>query len=117
MGSIAGGQSQDDSLDVTGRRLSSPEGARQLLDECAIDRTVAKAWVKWFATTDGDELRQSQVTAADISEAIGVDGRELLSQLESLDVVTWSPPASDEESDTWALDRIVLAAAATLFTD
>ena len=71
--------------------------------------------MKWFATTGGDELRQSPVTAADISEAMSVDGRALLSQLESLDVVSRSPSASDTESDTWALDRVVLAAAATLF--
>jgi hypothetical protein len=110
MDSIARGVSQDDSLETLKAELNNAEVARQVLDDCGVDRDVARSWVKWFATTGTNGPGQSLVTADDISEAIDVDGPDLLDQLESLDVVV-------QDGETWALDGVVLAAAATLFVE
>ena len=58
--------------------------------------------------TGPEGIEQLPVSVDDITEAVGVDGSRLLADLEALDVAV-------QDEDGWSLDRVILAAAATLF--
>jgi hypothetical protein len=75
-----------------------------------MDPQIAKAWVKGipFSGTGAAGVEQLPVSVEDISQALGLDGAQLVSQLEALDLAA-------QEDDTWFLDRVVLAAAANLY--
>ncbi|WP_142239436.1 MULTISPECIES: ATP-binding protein [Mycobacteriaceae] len=110
MADISRGLSQDDALDRLETRLRTVEGARQLLIDCGIAKDVCEAWVTWFVTSGPDGVVQLPVCGDDVSEAMDLDGTQLLRSLESLDVVT-------SEGDSWALDAVVLAAAVALHNE
>ena len=102
-------RSPQDSLERLSIRLATPERARQLLADSGIDPQIAKAWVNSVPfSSDGDGIEQLPVSVEDVTEALGVNGAELLGRLEALDV-------ADQDGESWFLDRIILAAAATLY--
>ena len=109
MGDITKARSQEESLELVEARLKTPDGAREILEQSAIDPHIAKAWIDSIPFSSGlDGIEQLPVSVDDITESIGIDGSRLLADLEALDVVV-------QEEDGWSLDRVILAAAATVF--
>ena len=86
-------------------RLATPERAKQMLADAALDPQIAKAWVTTIPVIDGEQVPAS---VEDVTELLGLDGAQLLGRLESLDV-------ADQDGDSWVLDRVILTAALTLY--
>ena len=99
------GRSPQEALDRLAAELATPERAKQMLADAAIDPQIAKAWVNSILVIDGE---QAPASVEDVTEILGLDGAELLGRLESLDV-------ADQEGDNWVLDRVILGAAVTLY--
>lgn len=99
------GRSPQEALDRLTARLAAPERAKQMLADAAIDPQIAKAWVTAIPFIDDEQLPAS---VEDVTELLGLDGAAMLGRLESLD-------AADQDGDNWVLDRVILAAAATLY--
>lgn len=110
MGDFSKARSPQESLQRLATRLAAPDRARKTLADSGIDLTIAKAWVKSvpFSTDSADGIDQLPVSVEDITEALGVNGAELLGRLEALDVAV-------QDGDSWFLDRVILAAAATVY--
>ncbi len=110
MTDYAKGRSPQESLERLAIRLATPERARQTLAESGIDAQVAKAWVQSipFSTDGPDGIDQLPVSVEDITEALGMDGAQLLGSLDALDVAYM-------DGDSWFMDRVILAAAATIY--
>ena len=103
------GQAPQTALDRLSQRLATPARAKAILTDSGIDPEIAQAWVRAILTDTGpDGIEQLPVSVEDITDALGVNGKELLAQLETLDV-------ADQDGEDWSLDRVVLAAAATLY--
>ena len=103
------GQAPQTALDRLSQRLATPARAKAILTDSGIDPEIAQAWVRAILTDTGpDGIEQLPVSVEDITDALGVNGKELLARLETLDV-------ADQDGEDWSLDRVVLAAAATLY--
>lgn len=104
------GNAPQEALERLAHRLAKPERARQFLSETAIDPKMAQAWVQSipFSADDSGAVEQLPVTVDDITEALGVEGIRLMGRLEALDL-------ADCDGEFWFMDRVVLAAAATLY--
>ena len=103
------GQAPQTALDRLSQRLATPARAKAILTDSGIDPEIAQAWVRAILTDTGpDGIEQVPVSVEDITDALGVNGKELLARLETLDV-------ADQDGEDWSLDRVVLAAAATLY--
>jgi hypothetical protein len=99
------GCSPQEALELLAGRLATPERAKQMLADAAIDPQIAKAWVTSIPFIDDEQVPAS---VEDVTELLGLDGAQTLGCLESLDV-------ADQDGDNWVLDRVILAAAATLY--
>ncbi len=110
MSDFGKGQAPQTALERLSGRLATPARAKEILADSGIDPEIAKAWVRSIPfTTDGpDGVEQLPVSVEDITEALGVNGKELLARLQALDV-------ADQDGEDWSLDRVVLAAAATVY--
>ncbi len=105
MSDYAKNHSPQDSLEQLSARLATPERAKQMLADAALDPQIAKAWVTTIPVIDGEQVPAS---VEDVTELLGLDGAQLLGRLESLDV-------ADQDGDSWVLDRVILTAALTLY--
>ena len=99
-----------DCLERLTASLATSDRAKEILADTGMDPQIAKAWVKGipFSGTGAAGVEQLPVSVEDISQALGLDGSQLVSQLEALDL-------AEQEDDNWFLDRVVLAAAADLY--
>ena len=106
MMSYARGKSADEALEALTARLAQKDQADSFLKSCAVDHGVASTWAEWLVRpSEVDELYEAEpATAADLSVALGRDVYSVLSDLETLDVVT-------QRDGCWTLDRVVAAAA------
>jgi hypothetical protein len=110
MSDFSNARSLQESLQRLATRLAVPDRAQRTLADSGIDPEIAKAWVKSvpFSTDSADGIDQLPVSVEDITEALGVNGAELLGRLEALDVAV-------QDGDSWFLDRVILAAAAAVY--
>lgn len=109
MAEFSDGRSPQDSLERLATRLATPQRSKQILADSGVDLHAAKAWVDSIPfSSDADGIDQLPVSVEDITQALSVNGAELLGRLETLDVAI-------QDGDNWLLDRVVLAAAATLY--
>lgn len=110
MAAFSKGLAPQTALDRAAARLANRERATQILADSCIDPKIAKAWVQSIPFTTGpDGIEQLPVSVEDITEALGVDGKDLLARLQALDV-------ADQDGEDWSLDRVILAAAATIYS-
>lgn len=110
MADFGNGEAPLTALEKLPGQLTTSARAKVILADSGIDPEIAKAWVQSIPFTTGgpDGIEQLPVSVEDITEALGVNGKELLGRLEALDV-------ADQDGENWSLDRVVLAAAATLY--